>query len=146
MAVTTSTHGAPLALPLPLPGSTLLTHFSAAFFALTLLTDIAYTQTLVLMWQDFSSWLLFFGLVTGGIAVLFWLASLLTRRPRPTWGALGLYVVALALAFVNSLMHAGDGWTAIMPWGLTLSALTCLVMLGAALLTRRAARRPLLRA
>jgi uncharacterized membrane protein len=35
----------------------------------------------------------------------------------------------LILAFFNNLVHTADGWTAVMPWGLTLSALTVLVML-----------------
>ncbi|TGN48601.1 hypothetical protein E4L95_18890 [Paracoccus liaowanqingii] len=144
MAVNSSFDGAPLARPFP--GAVVLTHFAAAFLALTVVTDTAYLRTTVLMWQDFSSWLLFFGLIAGGIAALFWIIGALTKRARPGWGVLGLYVLALILGFVNSLMHAGDGWTAIMPWGITLSAVTCLVMLGAALLNRRAARRPLIRA
>ena len=32
-------------------------------FALTVLTDIAYWQTVNLMWQNFSAWLLFAGLL-----------------------------------------------------------------------------------
>ena len=38
-------------------------------------------------------------------------------------------VIVLALAFLNSLVHAGDGWTAIIPWGITLSAVTVVVMI-----------------
>lgn len=145
MAVSSTSYGVPLARPLP--GTVVLTHMSGAFLALTLLTDVAYTRTMVLMWQDFSSWLLFFGLVVGGIAALLWIVNAATHRPRPGWGVIGLYVLALVLAFVNSLIHAGDGWTGIVPWGIALSGLTCLVMLGAALLNRRATdRRPLFRA
>jgi uncharacterized membrane protein len=35
----------------------------------------------------------------------------------------------LALAFLNNLVHAGDGWTAIVPWGIVLSAATVLAMI-----------------
>ena len=38
-------------------------------------------------------------------------------------------LIVLVLAFFNNLVHAADGWTSVVPWGLTLSALTVLVML-----------------
>lgn len=123
-----------------MPGLTTLTHFSAAFFTLTLLTDFFYTQTMLVMWQDFSSWLLFFGLIAGGLAVVLWLIGLVMRRIRPAWGGVVLQAVVLAMAFVNSLIHAGDGWMAIVPWGIGVSAVTCLLMLIAAFLNRRATR------
>ncbi len=121
----------------PLPGLMTLADFAAAFFTLTLLTDFAYVQTTVLMWQDFSSWLLFFGLIAGGLATLLWLITLALRRHRPVWGVVILNALVLMAAFFNSLVHAGDGWTAIVPWGIGLSALTCLLMLGSAVLRRR---------
>ncbi|CAM3492645.1 DUF2231 domain-containing protein [Paracoccus nototheniae] len=124
----------------PLPGLATLTHISAGFLALTLVTDLAYMQTMVLMWQDFSSWLLFFGLIVGGVAALLWILSAVMGRMRPVWGAALFSVLALVAGFVNSLIHAGDGWTAIVPWGLALSAVTCVLMLCAALLSRAASR------
>jgi len=120
-----------------LPGLTTLAYFAAAFFALTLLTDFAYVQTTVLMWQDFSSWLLFFGLIAGGLATLLWVITLAFRRPRTVWSVVILNALVLMVAFFNSLLHAGDGWTAIVPWGIGLSALTCLLMLGSAILRHR---------
>jgi uncharacterized membrane protein len=36
---------------------------------------------------------------------------------------------SLVLAFFNNLVHANDGWTSVVPWGLTLSALTVALML-----------------
>jgi uncharacterized membrane protein len=56
------------------------------------------------------------------------LFSRAVRAPRPAWPhALG-GVIVLILAIVNSLVHAGDGWTAVVPYGLLLSAVTVLVM------------------
>ena len=121
-----------------LPGQITLTYFAAAFFTLTLFTDWAYVQTTILMWRDFSSWLLFFGLIVAGVGCVLWLIGLLTRRPGPSWGAVGMYVLVMLAAFFNSLLHAGDGWTAIMPWGITLSVVTCGLMLLAAVLNLRA--------
>jgi uncharacterized membrane protein len=48
-----------------------------------------------------------------------------------------LYLVILALAFANSLVHAGDGWTAVVPFGLALSAVTFLLCLIAAAVSAR---------
>ena len=112
--------------------------FAAAFFTLTLLTDWAYMRTTVLMWKDFSSWLLFFGLCVGGLAALLWLVDLVIYRSRPVWTVVILNGLILIAAFINSLIHAGDGWTAIVPWGIGLSLLTCLLMLVSAALGRMA--------
>lgn len=128
-----------------LPGQVTLTYFAAAFFTLALFTDWAYVQTLLITWQDFSSWLLFAGLVSGGLAVLLWLIGLLVYRERPMWGEVLLNALILVVAFVNSLVHAGDGWTAIMPWGIGLSLLTCVLMVISGTL-RRLAFHPQLRA
>jgi len=122
----------------PMPGLSVLIHIAAGFFAATLVTDIAYTQTMILMWQDFSSWLLFFGLIVAGIGSVLWLISLFMKRVRPAWGVVALYVLVMIAAFLNSFIHAGDGWKAIVPWGVGVSAVTCLLMLGAAMLNRRA--------
>lgn len=125
-----------------LPGVEALAHFAAAFFAAAPLTDFAYVQTTVLMWRDFSSWLLLFGLVVGGVAVLLWLIGLALQRHRPVWGGIVLNLLVLLLAFVNSLVHAGDGWMAIVPWGLGLSVVTVLLMIGSAILQRSARTDP----
>ena len=115
------------------PIHSMLVQFPVVCFTLTLLTDIAYWQTANLMWQNFSSWLLLAGLVFGALAALAGIIDLLfssrVRARGPAWPhAIGSLVV-LALAFLNSLVHAGDGWTAVVPWGLTLSAVTVVVMI-----------------
>lgn len=124
----------------PVPGLSAFGYAAATCFALTLLTDVAYIRTTVLMWKDFSSWLLLFGLVAGGIGVLLWLIDLAVHRHRPNSGVVALNLIVLICAVVNSLLHAGDGWTAIVPWGVGLSALTFVLMLVSAALRRRAIR------
>ena len=109
-----------------------LVPFPIATFTLALVTDIMFWRTNDLMWQNFSSWLLFAGVVTGGLAALFGAIDLLSRREvraqRPAWPhAIGNTVVLL-VAILNNFVHAGDGWTAIVPWGLTLSAVTVILM------------------
>jgi uncharacterized membrane protein len=113
-----------------------LVPFPIVCFTLTLLTDIAYWQTSNLMWSDFSSWLLLAGLVTGALAALAGAVDMLIRRRyrhgRAPWLHLLGSLVVLAIALVNALVHAGDGWTAIVPLGIILSAVTVLVMAVAA--------------
>jgi uncharacterized membrane protein len=111
----------------------MLMPFPYACFTLALLTDIIYWQTSNLMWTEFSAWLLLAGITFGGLAAVFGLIDLLVSREirAQQWAwphALGT-VVVLILAFFNNLIHARDGWTSVVPWGLTLSALTVLVML-----------------
>ena len=108
--------------------STLLS-FPIACFTLTVLTDIAYVQTLNLLFLHFSEWLLLAGLVFGVLAALFVLVDFVVRRIRPSWLALLAGVVVLLLAALNSLIHAADGWTAVVPYGIAVSVLTVLAMI-----------------
>ncbi len=108
-----------------------LVPFPIVCFTLTLLTDIAYWQTSNLMWQHFSEWLLLAGLVFGGLAALAGAVDMFRREVRaqgPAWPHAIGGVAVFCLAFVNSLVHAGDGWTAVVPYGLILSAATVVVM------------------
>ena len=110
-----------------------LVPFPIVCFTLTLLTDIAYWQTSYLMWQYFSEWLLLAGLVFGVLAAIVGAIDFMLRprirAQRPAWPHAIGSLVALALAVLNSLVHAGDGWTGVVPYGLILSGATVLVML-----------------
>lgn len=119
--------------------STLLA-FPIACFSLTLLTDLAYWFTLNLLWLHFSEWLLLAGLVFGVFAAVSLLVDFLVRGVRPAWPALFSGVGVLLLATFNSFVHTADGWTAVVPWGLTLSVLTVLLMVVTAWLARNGAR------
>jgi uncharacterized membrane protein len=109
-----------------------LVPFPIVCFTLVLLTDIAYWRTGFLMWQDFSSWLLLAGLVTGALAAIAGAIDLLCRRRTRSLGIGWVHgignLAALILAFLNSLVHARDGWTAVVPYGLVLSAATVVVL------------------
>jgi len=89
-----------------------------------LITDLAYAGTADMMWLDFSSWLLLAGLIGGGIAGVLLIVELV-RAGRGRTRALMTHFVLLLAAWVvevfNSFIHARDGWTAVMPTGLTLS-------------------------
>ncbi len=104
-----------------------------AFFTMALVLDIAYWSTSNLTWKHFAEWLLLAGLITGAIAGIAGAVELLPRRevgiqPLPWPHAIGIALV-LILGILNSLIHARDGWTGVVPWGLTLSVMTVLVAL-----------------
>jgi uncharacterized membrane protein len=84
------------------------------------------------MWQYFSEWLLLAGLVFGALAALAGAVDFLLRpairAAGPAWPHAVGGVIVLLLAFVNSFVHAADGWTGVVPYGLILSAMTVLVM------------------
>src|SRR6218665_3673567 len=74
--------------------------------ALTLATDVLFWQTANLMWQNFSAWLLFAGLIGGAIAIIAGIIDLLrpsTRLLRPRLPEILGFLVILALAVLNSL-------------------------------------------
>lgn len=120
------------------PAVSILWSFPAVCFTLTLITDITYWRSMHLFWHNASSWLLFAGLAVGALAALVYLIGMLVDRHRGDWMVAGLGLGVLLLSLFNSLLHAGDGWTAIVPWGLTLSAITvCLLVVAAFAVSRR---------
>jgi uncharacterized membrane protein len=114
------------------PIHALLASFPVVCFTLTLLTDLAYLQSSNLMWQHFSEWLLLAGLVFGVLAALAGAVDFLfrpaVRASAVAWAHAIGSVIVLTLAIVNSFVHAADGWTGVVPYGLMLSAVTVLVM------------------
>ncbi|HEV2553513.1 MAG TPA: DUF2231 domain-containing protein [Bosea sp. (in: a-proteobacteria)] len=122
--------------PIELLSSALLS-FPVACFTLTVLTDIAYWQTLNLLWLHFSEWLLFAGLVFGALALVVLAIDFAISRVRPAWPAVLAGIGVMLLATLNSFVHTADGWTAVMPYGLALSALTVVAMVAAAWLGAR---------
>jgi len=113
------------------PLNRLFVPFPYVCFILVLATDIAFWQTANLMWQNFSAWLLFAGLLFSALSILAGLVDLIrasTRLQRPSLAEIIGFAIILALALVNSFVHAGDGWTAVVPLGLALSAATVFVI------------------
>jgi uncharacterized membrane protein len=118
-----------------------LSPFPFACFAGALLTDLAYWGAPDAMWETFSVWLITAGLVMAGISVFAGLIDL--ARPRhqhPTaisvWPRVLITAVALGLELINAFVHSRDGYTAVVPTGLILSALVVVMLLGAAWIGR----------
>lgn len=108
-----------------------------------LITDLAYLATANMMWLDFSSWLLLAGLVGGGFAGLLLIIEVV-RAGRARSGTLMLHFALLLLAWIveifNSFIHARDGWTAVVPVGMTLSIIAAVLSLAAGWVWQAAAR------
>ena len=111
----------------------ILVAFPIACFTAALLTDIAYAQSMNMMWADFSAWLLALGMVMGVLAALVGLVGLIANRrlmrTRPVLPLVIGGIVVLVLAAFDNMIHSRDAWTSVVPLGLLLSALTVVAML-----------------
>jgi uncharacterized membrane protein len=115
----------------------LLGAYPLALLTAALATDIAYAETAQMQWANFSVWLIAGGAALGVVALLAQLAAR-RRADRPLGGV--LFVAALVTAVLNGFVHSRDAWTSVVPTGLALSALTSVLVVGAALLGSPAAR------
>ena len=106
------------------------------------LTDLSYVKSGGnLIWLSFSSWLIFVGLLVGTIAALILLIDFIRSRAirRPVgWAHLIFFYAALIVELFSVFIHERDGWTAVVPIGLTLSIIGALLMLIAGWLYRPA--------
>lgn len=111
----------------------MLMAFPAACFIGAFITDIVYWRTAAVMWETMSIWLLVAGLVTSAFAVLAVGIVLLAGRRRGDakigwFGALG-NTLAIVLSILNAFIHSRDGYTAVVPTGITLSGIVVLILL-----------------
>ena len=120
------------------PIQRMLVSFSVAYFAAALATDLAYWQMPDVMWERFSIWLITAGLIMAGLATVAYVIDLAARRriERPAWPRAIGYAITVLLALTNAFVHSRDGYTAVVPTGLTLSTLVVIVLVLTALVTR----------
>ncbi|MGF6311678.1 putative membrane protein [Bradyrhizobium sp. i1.8.4] len=116
----------------------ILVSFSAAYFVGALATDLAYWQMLDVLWERFSIWLIAAGLVMAGLATIAYAIELVSgaRIDRPAWPRVVGYALAVLLASTNAFIHSRDGYTAVVPTGLMLSALVVAVLVLTAVVAR----------
>ncbi|MGY3586247.1 putative membrane protein [Bradyrhizobium sp. USDA 4341] len=106
-----------------------LVPFPVAYFAAAFLTDFAYWRTAEVMWERFSVWLIAGGLVMAALLAIAAVIDLLFRKQRPAWNRALPYACAVAVSILNVLVHSRDGYTAVVPTGLTLSGLALVLLL-----------------
>jgi uncharacterized membrane protein len=109
----------------------MLVPFPVACFAGALVTDIVYWRSADVMWETFSDWLVTVGMVMAGVAIIAFVIDVVGGKRIRTlaWPHAVGYVLALLLSLVNAFVHSRDGYTAIVPTGLTLSALVVVILL-----------------
>ena len=119
--------------------------FSAAYFAGALVTDLVYWQMPDVLWERFSIWLITAGLIMAGLATIAYVIDLAGGRriDRPAWPRAIGYAIAVLLALTNAFVHSRDGYTAVAPTGLMLSALVVVVLVLTALVARSLTNRHL---
>jgi uncharacterized membrane protein len=104
---------------------------ASAFLLGAFVTDILYVETYLGMWETFSIWLLTAGMIVAAVAGLALLVDLVFRRHafRPAWCRVLACVIGALLSLVNAFIHSRDGYTAVVPSGLTLSAIATLIVI-----------------
>lgn len=112
--------------------------FATVCFIGTFATDLMYWRTADWFWADFSDWLVTSGVIVGGVALVVALIEIFATKstPPPRWPYAIASVLALVLAFLNTLIHTRDAWTSVVPWGLALSALVVFLVLVAGVTAR----------
>src|SRR5258705_1107703 len=78
------------------------------------------------------------GLIMAGLATVAYVIDVAARRriDRPAWPRAIGYAIAVLLALTNAFVHSRDGYTAVVPTGLTLSTLVVIVLVLTALVAR----------
>lgn len=110
-----------------------LVQFPAVCFIGALITDIAYWRSTMFIWETFSIWLLTAGCIVGGFALLAGLITWFSHRHVRALRFAGLHVLvsiaAFALSILNAFVHSRDGYTAVVPLGISLSIVVVALML-----------------
>ncbi len=96
----------------------------AAFF-----TDLLYWRTVQVQWETFSVWLITGGLLLAALSALALVADVLLRRDlQISAPRFALFAAAAVLSILNVFVHSRDGYTAVVPSGLALSAAVALIL------------------
>ena len=105
----------------------------AGLLAAAFVTDLLYCQTLSSQWETFSIWLLTAGLIVAAISGLALVLDLaldvaLRRVAGVSWPRFWALTAAALLSLLNAFIHSRDGYTAVAPTGLALSAAVTLIL------------------
>ena len=134
MTIHSPSRNTPDRMDLPFRGEPIhprLVLFPVAYFTAAFVTDLAYWQTAAVLWETFSDWLITAGPITAGFAVIVFVIDVVRGKRSRTlaWPHAVGYVLAVLLSLVNAFVHSRDGYTAVVPTGLTLSALVVAILL-----------------
>jgi uncharacterized membrane protein len=117
----------------------ILIQFPVVCFVGAFIMDVVYWRSMSFEWETFSVWLLAAGLAMAGLAAIVAVIALIRNRAFPL-SRFGLLISILILVFslVNAFVHSRDGYTAVVPTGMTLSAVVVVMIVVAAYAGRAA--------
>jgi uncharacterized membrane protein len=96
---------------------------AATLLMATLASDYLY-------WDNFSGWLLTGGLILTLLAAIAFVIDLVLGRVRKVaWLRFAGLAVAALLGILNALVHSRDAYPAVVPEGITLSAIITVILL-----------------
>jgi uncharacterized membrane protein len=79
--------------------------------------------------NNFSSWLLVAGLLMAALSAIAFVIDLVRRRVgKVSWLRLFGLTVAALLSILNAFVHSRDGYTAVVPEGIILSAIVAVIL------------------
>lgn len=107
--------------------------FPLAYFLAALISDYEYTTEGNIFWSGMASWMIFGGLVFAGISIVLGLIDWFVRRRSGgnygmAWHALATFA-AFVLGVIDAMVHSRDGWTSVVPTGITLTAIVFILLL-----------------
>lgn len=109
----------------------MLVPFPIAFLVGALLTDIAYVKWGG-MWAYASTWLIAAGIVSALLAAIFGFTDFFgekrIRRIKVAWWHMAGNLLVVVLSIWNLLIHNRDGAIAVIPTGVTLSAIVTVLL------------------
>jgi uncharacterized membrane protein len=141
MTADTTGRNTPHRMDLPVgrePFHSMLVPLAISCFAGAFVTYLLYWQSVAVMWETFSDWLLTAGMIIAGLAIIAFMIDVVGGKQIRTlsWPQAVGYVLAVLLSLLNAFVHSRDGDTAVVPTGLTLSALVVVILLVTALVDR----------
>ncbi len=102
----------------------------ASLLLAVFVTDVLYWKTLLFQWNNFSAWLLLAGLLVTAFAAAAFFFDLLSRRfAGVAWLRLVALTAAALLSLLNIFVHSRDGYTAVVPEGIILSAAVAAILI-----------------
>ena len=101
----------------------------ASLLAAAFVTDLIYWRTPSSQWETVSIWLLTAGLIVAAVSGLALALDVALRRVAGlSWPRFWALTAAALLSLLNAFIHSRDGYTAVAPTGLALSAAVTLIL------------------
>ena len=93
-------------------------------------TDVAYAQSELFQWENFSIWLITIGLALAAVAAVALVFDAVRHRITAIdWPRFCGFSGATLLSILNALVHSRDAYTAVVPQGVVLSAIVTAILL-----------------